>query len=134
MSYRSVNNSSTSPSRIATAERRALVLSLRRQGRGFTEIAAHVGASPSTCYRDVAQALREVGREEARELFDLEMQRLNELQAAIYPAAVEGDIKAIDTCLALMDRRARLVGLYDMAGHGPQISISITARDEQYFQ
>jgi predicted GNAT superfamily acetyltransferase len=89
------------------------VLDLRRAGYDYARIAAHVGVSMMTAYRDVVAAMHEVGREQARELLQLELERLNDLQAAIYPAAVEGDIKAIDCCLTLMDRRARLVGLYE---------------------
>ena len=41
----------------------------------------------------------------------LELFRLDKLQSAIWPAAMLGDIAAIDRVLACMTRRARLLGL-----------------------
>lgn len=130
MSYRTTSNSSTSPAAIARAERRAAALDLRKQGHDFVHIGLHLGVSPTTVYRGVKQALREIGREPARELLHLELERLDHLQCAVHAAACEGDIKAIDACLAIMDRRAKLVGLYDMARDptaSPQISVSVSA-------
>ena len=41
----------------------------------------------------------------------LELMRLDQLPKAIYPSAKDGDIAAIDRCLAISLRRARRMGL-----------------------
>jgi hypothetical protein len=41
----------------------------------------------------------------------LEAERLNALQVAIWDRAIEGDLKALDRVLAVMARRAKLLGL-----------------------
>ena len=41
----------------------------------------------------------------------MEAMRLDELQNAIWPQALLGDIAAIDRCLAIMKRRAAMLGL-----------------------
>jgi hypothetical protein len=40
-----------------------------------------------------------------------EAERLDELESAIWPNAMAGNLDAIDRCLAIMERRARLLGL-----------------------
>lgn len=41
----------------------------------------------------------------------LEAARLNELQRAVWPLAVAGDIAAVTACIRIIDRRAKLLGL-----------------------
>lgn len=40
-----------------------------------------------------------------------EVERLDQLEAAAWPQAMEGDLDAISSVLATMDRRAKLLGL-----------------------
>jgi hypothetical protein len=66
---RAVSTASTSPRQIAIAERRALVLTLRRQGRTVDAVAAHIGnVSAATCYRDTVEAIAAITAEPAKEL------------------------------------------------------------------
>jgi hypothetical protein len=46
----------------------------------------------------------------------LEILRLNRLQAAVWPAAVKGDIQAVTKALDIGDRRIRLLRLTDRSG------------------
>jgi hypothetical protein len=114
---RTTNTARTSPKQIAMAKRRALVLNLRERGLGFHEIAHQVGISVATAHRDVVAGMAEITREPARELLTLELLRLDELQRGFYVRAVNGNKRALNACLRIMDRRARLLGLYD---HGSE--------------
>ena len=42
----------------------------------------------------------------------LELQRLDRLQVALWPKALEGDVSAIQGTLKIIDQRCRLLGLY----------------------
>jgi hypothetical protein len=116
---RTTKNAATSPKRVALAERRALVLGLRRQGYTFHAIARHIGGvSVATCYRDIVESIAAITREPARELMRLELLRLDEMQRAIYGDAIAGKPAAINACLAITDRRAKLLGLYNIVRPG----------------
>jgi hypothetical protein len=45
-------------------------------------------------------------------VLEMELERLNAMQAAIYSSAVAGDVSKIDCCLRIIHQRARLLGLY----------------------
>lgn len=89
------------------------VIELRRAGVTYDVIADEVGYSnASGAYhaftRAMKRTLRESGSEELREL---EADRLDRLQRFTWPAAAQGDLRAIETILRIMARRARLLGL-----------------------
>jgi hypothetical protein len=108
--------------KIAIAERRKMALDLRKQGGSYRQIAdslrdvegipakySHVQAQ-----RDVTDELRrynEANRETAGIVKRLELERLDELWQAFWPAAVAGDPIMLDRVLRIMERRARLEGL-----------------------
>lgn len=116
---RTTKNAATSPKRVALAERRALVLGLRMEGHTLHAIARHIGGvSVATCYRDIVESIAAITREPARELLRLELLRLDEMQRAIYADATAGKPAAINACLAIMDRRAKLLGLYNIVRPG----------------
>jgi hypothetical protein len=50
-------------------------------------------------------------REEAVHVRDLELQRLDALYLVAYAEVEDGNIPAIDRCLRIMERRAKLLGL-----------------------
>jgi transposase len=99
---------------VRTAELEAECLRLRRDGLTHREIAARLGVAPATAYRRVRHALDQINErnvEDAGTLRALEMLRLDELQNAIWQRAIDGDGKALDRILAIMARRAKLLGL-----------------------
>jgi hypothetical protein len=49
--------------------------------------------------------------EEASKVRDLELQRLDALYLVAYAEVEEGNVPAIDRCLRIMERRAKLLGL-----------------------
>ena len=95
-----------------TVDRKIRALELRRAGKTFDEIAAALGyADRGGAYKAVETGLRETLRETATDLRTLELQRLDELTAAFWPMALSGDAHAADRVLAMMKRRADLLGL-----------------------
>ncbi|MFE6474622.1 hypothetical protein [Streptomyces rochei] len=111
--------------------RRTKLLELRRQGVRFDDerIEALGYSSPGAARKDLIRALENHRDEEAAEASayrQQENERLDELLAAAWPRATqpspvfdkEGnvvdhalDMRAVDTVLRLMDRRAKLNGL-----------------------
>ena len=113
---------------IARAERQAAALRLRAAGGDYDSIAKALGVSVATAWRDVKAGLAAVVQEPAQEAITLECGRLDRLLRALWPFAigirvdtdsqgrqitrnVDPDYFAIDRVLAVMQRRARLLGL-----------------------
>src|SRR5664280_2358724 len=89
----------------------AEALSLRSVGLSYREVAAQLGVDTSTAYRRCQRALGEIPREVADEYRALENLRLEDLFRVAFEKALEGSLAAVDRCLAIMARRARLNGL-----------------------
>ncbi len=68
----------------------------------------------------VRQALDEQIAENVDELRATEVARLDALQAAVWPAAMAGDLEAVRQVTALIEKRARLLGLYPTGKHKPE--------------
>lgn len=103
--------------KLTAAQRRARVVELRMAGHTWQTIADQVGyANKGTAYKAWQQALREITREPAEELRQLELDRLDRMLAAVWPNAINptiGDLqyRAIDRVLAIETARNRLLGL-----------------------
>lgn len=95
-------------------ERDAKILEMRKQGYTQTEIAATLGiANHSTISRAITRALKEITREPSEELLELELLRLDELVKTAHQQLGTGNrLYAIDRLLKILDRRAKLLGLY----------------------
>lgn len=94
-------------------ERERQVLELRRAGATYDDCARAVGyATAQGAYLAYQRALKrtlvETGAEEARQQ---ELDRLDRLQRAVWPNALQGDLAAVNSVLRIMDRRARYLGL-----------------------
>jgi hypothetical protein len=93
------------------------ILNMRLHGLTFFEIARKLPeagfkrVSVSRIYAIVAKALHSSPHAPARDLRDLELMRLDQLQAAHYKQALKGDAAAAQRVLAIIDRRAKLLGL-----------------------
>ena len=96
---------------LENAENDAEALRLRSLGHSFREIAEMLNINTSTAYRRVQNALVAVPYELVDELRTLEGLRLDELHAAIWENAINGDLRSVDRVLAIMKRRAKLYGL-----------------------
>jgi len=105
---------------IEAAERQRQAIELRRSGCTFDEIAEQLGYSGrGSAYKAVRKALRNVTRQPVLEFLALELSRLDALQQAVWPQAINGDYKAADTVLKIMDRRASYLGLNAPPGGWP---------------
>lgn len=99
------------PRRIATATRKQKALTMRRAGIAVEAIAAHLKVHPSTVYAWLKDAIAAIPREEADELRLLELDRLDAIFRGHFAHAVNGDVRSAETCLKIMERRARLLNL-----------------------
>lgn len=101
--------------RIRTTEKTLKALELRKRGMNYTQIGEKLGCARNTACRYVLSELENLAdkcREEAVHVRDLELQRLDELYLVAWKAIAEGsDLGAIDRCLRIMERRAKLLGL-----------------------
>lgn len=109
---KSVKNSHTSPAVVALQEKRAEALEYRKQGYSYPQIAAAMSIGVTTAFEYVDYAIKAITQEAAHEVLKMELERLNDFQAATFASAAEGDIPSIDVNLRISDRRARLLGLY----------------------
>jgi hypothetical protein len=101
---------------ISTIEdRERQVYHLRRGGMGFPEIADRVG----TTRHDVMLLFRNfqkkvvaaIGPEDRAGLIELEVDRLDALQHAVWDQAMAGDLKAAQVALNIIHQRSKLKGL-----------------------
>src|SRR5713101_5308267 len=98
----------------AAAERRQKSLDLRIAGARYRQIGAQLGVSYQTAYRDVQAALGELATlqdRKAEKLRELKLERCDKLTLALWPKARIGDEKSVRAIVAVMDRRAKLLGL-----------------------
>lgn len=94
--------------------RRAEALRLRLIGHSYQRIADHMGVSVPMAYKYVNQSLDEIAKQATEDAFkvrQIELDRLDLMNAAMMPAALQGDQGAVEKVLKIQERRARLLGL-----------------------
>ncbi len=110
---------------IDATERRTYTLALRKAGVSYRDIADAVvnhfgianlpkGYDSRYAYKDVMRWIhiaREEMREGAHDILELELKRLDELMFALWDRAIQGEFKAVDRVLKIMERRAKILGL-----------------------
>lgn len=89
---------------------------LRVSGMSWTDIAPLTGYSSAKSAevevrRYLGRAAEMLSAEERAHALDLEMTRLDALLNAIWDQAMDGDVKAVDSCLRVISTRSRLLGL-----------------------
>lgn len=108
-------NSPTAQRRIEAKERALKALELRKKGVRYEQIAQQLGYSNrGNAHKAVMKELDLLAKEcleEASKVRDLELQRLDALYLVAYAEVEEGNVPAIDRCLRIMERRAKLLGL-----------------------
>jgi len=108
-----MSQSATAPLRVAGAINREAVLRLRVEGLTLTEIGDKVGLSPQRCgqiVKDELERLRERTQELTAWVRDKRLKEIAEYIEKLRPACLEGDAKAIETTLKLMDRESKFLG------------------------
>ena len=114
-----MSESKTSKRRIKAVERQRAALELRKTGATYQEIADQLRYQGSSgAYKSVMSALKRTLQEPARDVRLLELIRLDDLYAAVYQMIQQSiedseplPLIAVDRCLKIMDRRAKLLGL-----------------------
>ena len=104
----------TSPRKISYAERRIQALELRKAGATYEQIGKQLGITKQAAYKHVKKALDAMNdtiREQADDVRNIEVERLDKLWFVMYKQALSGNQGAVDRCLKIMDRRAKLLGL-----------------------
>ena len=86
---------------------------MRREGWTLQAIGAAMEPKISAprVHDIIRVALSKTETAPAKELITLELSRLDELQTTFYTKAISGDPAALDRVLAIMDRRAKMLGL-----------------------
>ena len=93
-------------------ERDLMALQLRLRGDSWQRIADQMGfRHPSQAYTVWKRAMDRTCREVADETRQLEADRLEALWKVMFAKAMAGSHQAVDRCLTIMDRRAKLLGL-----------------------
>lgn len=106
------NRSRTRPEAIETWEKARQAVALRRTGMMWDDIARAVGyKGRSGAYDAVRRFMREYPREDAEALRDMEADRLDEAQQALWPAVLRGEVRATEVWIKLSERRSRLCGM-----------------------
>lgn len=98
--------------RLDTALRRREALAMRQRGKSYQEIADALGySSRSAASTDINKMIKELPQENAHHLRKIEVERMDQLLDAMWDKAMKGDGWAVDRCLKIMERRAKLLGL-----------------------
>lgn len=101
-----------STKRVDTAFRRREALAMRQRGKSFQEIADELGySSRGAASSDISKMIKELPQENAHNLRKIEVERMDQLLDAMWDKAMKGDGWAVDRCLKIMERRAKLLGL-----------------------
>ena len=95
-------------------DRRLRALQMRQSGMSYRQIAAALGVSATLAHRDIRREMRAVQalvRETATESVAIEIERLDDMFCEAWPAAQQGDLRALSRSLQIVARRARLLGI-----------------------
>lgn len=110
----------TSPSGFIRTEEQAILdteaLRLRSRGMTYQKIADSLGVTKATAYNRVQRALIAIPSEAVDEYRKIETERLDTMlervmEKVTYDDGKSGFLFAVDRALAIMDRRAKLLGL-----------------------
>jgi hypothetical protein len=121
----SKKNAHTSVRSIAMRRLQAEALSLREQGYSYEQISTHMKRPMTTVYRWVSDAIDAIVQEPAARVLKLELQRLDAYLAAYHANAVEGDLPATEMALRIIEKRARLLGLFPEQGKQSALAVRI---------
>lgn len=107
-----MSESKTSKRRLEAIETQRQALELRRSGMSYPAIAEQLGyAGPAGAFKAVESALQRTLQEPADEVRRIELDRLDFMLRKTWEWVENGEPKAIDRALRIMERRARYLGL-----------------------
>ena len=100
------------PSKIDRNRRMRDALELRKAGVPYAAIAERLGwKSPQSAYKAVQKALNTQINEPIQELRQIEVERLNHLLMLVWARVQQGDMRAVDSAMRIMERISSLRGL-----------------------
>lgn len=99
------------PAGLARFEKQRKAVAYRAAGYTYREIGKALSISHVNARQLCIEALVEERAESVAELRDQAGHRLDQLRRAAWPAAMNGDVRAITACLRIEERYARLFGL-----------------------
>ena len=106
--------SSTSRQKVQGAETRDQCFKLRVRGLTYAEIGAELGISAQAAHAHVKKYLQETAAstaEVAEEVRTLELDRLDKMLSCLWGAVLDGDPRAVEKALKVMERRAKMLGI-----------------------
>jgi len=107
-----MGESTTSQRRIEAAKRRARALEMRAEGQSFRAIAEQLGfAGPAGAFRTVEKAMSALVEEPAKQVLQVELDRLDRATELAMAMISAGKSTGIDQLLKIQERRSRLLGL-----------------------
>lgn len=104
-----------SPSRLSATAKKLKCFEMRLNGSTFREIGEAVKLNTATVWkhvRDVADEVKQSAKEDAAELLQLELLRLDKIQSANWKGCMLGLALPTQHVFRAMEQRARLLGLY----------------------
>jgi hypothetical protein len=108
-------HSETGKQAVGHAQKAVEALDLRKLGLSYRKIAEQMGLpGPSSAFALVdgeLQALRDAARDKAEAVLDLELERTELLWRSCMQRAATGDPKVIQAAVAVLKRRAAMLGL-----------------------
>ncbi len=107
--------SKTSAESIERRKRMAQALQLRETGANYRQIAQSLDISISTAHEYVTEAMKELTKEPAESVLQLELSRLDAMFLGVWKKASRGDLQSVDRALKIMERRSKFVGLDHLA-------------------
>lgn len=106
--------------------RRTEALALILAGLSYEQVAERLDISMRGVYDMVNRTLHNAENRVVEEMRNVENARLDRVQAAIWPKALKGDIKAVDAYLKISARRAKMNGL----DAPTKVNLSLNVRTE----
>jgi hypothetical protein len=95
----------------AQIDREKQIIELRIEGYTWRQIAQHIQMSPGGALKAYRRAMVRTLKPVSDELRDLELDRLDTLQQTYWQPAVQGNLRAADFILRVIDKRAKILGL-----------------------
>ncbi|MFD5570453.1 hypothetical protein [Streptomyces cadmiisoli] len=125
--------SASKAKRAQVAERRTKAIAMVLAGVDYDTIAERLGyASRGAAHTDVDRALSAnltSLKDKAQQLREVQAMRYQRLLAAVWPKALKGDLKAVETAARLVDRVVKLWGLAEPDKLDLDVTGQITAED-----
>ena len=120
----------TSLEKIEISKRNRDILKLRLSGLSLQDIGDAVGITASAVHKVITKELALITVGPAKDLKMQELLKLDTLQAALWPQAMTGCNKSINTLLKLAERRSKLLGLDAETNQNINISSDSSVRLE----